>query len=570
LQGFLAARGLKTPLNGAFCRRTITAVQTFLRDSVDSKVAVDGICGPQTERVLESARGEIQRKRPPRSGGTRLVMHTSSRKKSDFYTFEAEAMRLEREYRQAFPNDDVRRVYVRDGKQIADAINKCDPGSIVSWDVLSHSNAGGIHISADLAQPQAASAERQRRHVEYRSGSRRPQSAKDAMFMEEDMRGMYSSQPTMKLVADYFNQLPTEHAAFVDAINFDRFAAECYVELHGCRTVNDAALEADLFIAHLSARLPCDALVVGHTRGSFPQGGRGYRHGEVGVYRAGAELLRTKRETLRLPNASTPGQDDRKLRTTPVPRRRRRTTDTGSRDFKTDWPQDPPNHNPPDPPRTCPPDYPPPNPPNPPRGDDPNYPPPNPPNPPRGDDPNYPPPNPPNPPRGGDPNYPPPNPPNPPRGGDPNYPPPNPPSPPRTPRYPRPNPPSPPRQTTPRYPRPNPPNPPRGNDRNPNDPQQPRQPRGADVPWGAILNGAAVVGGLVLEHKRQKNRDRDRRGSNPRVPNNPNPRNPRIPSPRDNRIPTNPRDIGSTLIGGGDRGGKLSRSAANIFSFGRR
>jgi hypothetical protein len=89
-----------------------------------------------------------------------------------------------------------------------------------------------------------------------------------------------------------------------------------------------------------------------------------------------------------------------------------------------------------------------------------------------------------------------------------------------------------------------------------------RRPRG--------YSHARVVGGLVLEHKRQKNRDRDRRGSNPRVPNNPNPRNPRIPNPRDNRIPTNPRDIGSTLIGGGDRGGKLSRSAANLLGFGRR
>jgi len=354
LQGFLTARGHRLPLSGVFCRRTVTAAQTYLRECVDRTVVVDGVRGPHTNRALQSAEREIERRSPPESSrGTRLVMHTSSRKKSDFYTFQAEAMRLEGEYKRSFPNDTIKRVLVNSGKDIAKAINACEPGSIVSWDVLSHSNAGGIHISTDLAQPKASSAQRQRNHVKYRSNSRNPQSAKDALFMEEDMRGMYTSRETTELVADYFNQQTTQFSNTLDAIDFSRFSQECYVELHGCRTVNDDAQEADLFIGNLSARLPCDAIVVGHTRGSYPQGQRGYRHGEVGVFRGGVEVHRGAREPLKLPNASTPGQGDEGLGSTPV-----RRTSGGDRrqpgrerDFKSDWPRDTPPRR--TPPRTC-------------------------------------------------------------------------------------------------------------------------------------------------------------------------------------------------------------------------
>lgn len=548
LQGFLAARGHRTPLSGVFCRQTVRAAQTFLRDCVDRTIAVDGICGPHTTRTLQSVEGEIRRRRPPRSGtGVRLVMHTISRKKSDYYTFEAEAMRLETEYKRNFPGDVVRRVLVRDGKQIAAEINACDPGSIVSWDVLSHANAGGIHISTDLATPKAASAERQRRHVEYRVNSSRPQSAKDAMFMEEDMRGMYTSRGTLQLVADYFNQEPTSHAGTLEEIECDRFSSDCYVELHGCRTVNDAAAETDMFVAMLSERLPYDAVVVGHTGSSSPRGQQGYRHGEVGVYRGGCEVHRGRRESLRLPNASTPGHDDERFGSLPTTRSTQRSD--GSRNFKTDWPPSgsPPRRCPPrrDPPRTC-------DPPRtyPPGGGDPpsTYPP--------GGN-GYPPPGgggyPPgscDPPGSG--TYPPPR--DPPRGCDPprtnpprQYPPP--PRPPRNP--PRTNPPrqDPPRGQDPQVPRDRDRDP---NDRNPRNPQQPS----SQVPWGAILTGAAVVGGLALQHRRERDRDRDR-GSNGRQPSAPN--NSRGQSPRDAA-----RSLGSL-----DRGNPLS-SAVRGFGFGRR
>lgn len=475
LQGFLKARGHYNPLTGTFCRQTVVAAQTYLRGAVDAGIAVDGICGPHTARTLESVKGEIQRRSPPRSGtGVRLVMHTTSRKKSDFYTFEAEAMRLEREYRKEFPNDVVRRVLVSNGKQIAKVINACQEGTIVSWDVLSHSNAGGIHISEDLAQPKSASADRQRRHLQHRSGGRNAQSAKDAEFMEEDMRGMYTSRATTKLVADYFNQQPTAVVSTLEEIKYDRFSSDCYVELHGCRTVNDDAFSADLFIAVLSALLPSDSTTVGHTGGSFPKGSRGYRHGEVGVFRGGQEMHRCRRESLKLPNASTPGQDDETFPETPRQGSRscrtRTTTTEGRRDFKTDWPTSR------CPPRTGT---------NPPPGDNVWPPPPG-----TGTNP---------PPR--DDTWPP----TPGTGTNP---------PPRD-------------DTTPPTPRTGT-NPPPRDDRNPRTPQtgsNPRDdrdrrrgdPQGSDVPWAAILTGAAVVGGIALERKNRRDRERDRdRGGNDR------------------------------------------------------
>lgn len=426
-------------------------------------------------------------------------MHTSSRKKSDFYTFEAEAMRIEAEYKRAFPQDTVRRVLVSSGKDIARAINACEPGSIVSWDVLSHSNAGGIHISTDLARPQAASAERQRRHVEYRTGSRNPQSAKDAQFMEEDMRGMYTSAATTRLVADYFNQQPTGFANTLDELSYDRFSSECYVELHGCRTVNDDATLADLFIGNLSARLPCDATVVGHTGGSYPKGGRGYRHGVVGVFRAGRELHRGRRESLKLPNASTPGQDDEHFDPSTVSRSgsNGRTSSTGERrDFKTDWPRTgtpggyPPRDNYEPPPRT---------------GTPGTYPPPR-------DD--Y------DPPRNtGTPgSYPPPRDDNNPNSGTPGS------------------------------------NPPRDDNQNPRGGSQ-----GSEVPWGAILTGAAVVGGIALKAKRDRDRRRDSRDSRDE--------NPRGSSSGRNTGRSNPGGM-DRLLGSIDRGnpvGSITRSLGGAF-----
>jgi hypothetical protein len=322
LQGFLNSRGFSAGcIDGIVGPRTTRALQEFVREKVDSCVEVDGMWGPQTQRAFEAIQGMISDQPTGAQNRIRLVMHTSSRRRSDFYTFEAEAMRIEGDYKRHYPGDQVRRVLVRCGRDIVDTINSCPHGSILSWDILSHSNFGGIHISTDLQQPRRADPTRQARHVQLRRRSARPQDEKDAMFMEEEMRGFYTSRDVARTVADYYNQDIADGTGYLDEVRFDRFADECYVELHGCRTIDrQAPLQYfdDLFIVRLSDEIPGDNTCVGHSGPSYPRGNDGYRHGDVVVFQGGDEVYAGSRDRLRLPNSSTPG--DQLARCTP-PRR---------------------------------------------------------------------------------------------------------------------------------------------------------------------------------------------------------------------------------------------------------
>ena len=316
LQSFLSARGYTLGrIDGIAGPRTTRALQSFLREKIDATVQVDGVWGPQTARAFaDSIAGMLGVAEEPSQGRVRLVMHTSARKRSDFYTFEREAMRLATDYQRHFPGDQVRRLLVRSGREIVQAINACRPGSILSWDVLSHTNFGGIHISNDLAAPRRASSQRQQRHLHHRGRGPNRQTAKDAMFMEEELRGLYTSPDVARTVADYFNQDVAHGVAYLREIQFDRFADECYVELHGCRTADRSTpLDRyfDAFIVRVSEDLPCDATMIGHVNQSSPRGNDGYRHGKVAVYQGGREVLTGRREELKFPNSSTPGDGPR-------------------------------------------------------------------------------------------------------------------------------------------------------------------------------------------------------------------------------------------------------------------
>ena len=313
LQAFLSARGYPLGrIDGLAGQRTTRALQAFLRDRVDRFIKVDGIWGPQTAEAYAKSVGRIQDDpRAASANRVRLVMHTSARVRSDYYTFEREAMRLAKDYQRHYPYDQVRRLLVRSGREIVQTINACAPGSIVSWDVVSHSNFGGIHISKDLAQPMRSDPRRQQQHLLYRRGGPNPQSDKDAMFMEEELQGLYTSPDVARRVADYYNQNITAGTAYLREVQFDRFASECYVELHGCRTADKgppADRHFDVFIVKLSDDVPCDATVVGHTGSSSPRGDHGYRHGKVQVFRGGSVAFTGRREELKFPNASTPGE----------------------------------------------------------------------------------------------------------------------------------------------------------------------------------------------------------------------------------------------------------------------
>ena len=131
--------------------------------------------------------------------------------------------------------------------------------------------------------PSARRPRRQERHLEFRSHGPNRQSAKDAMFMEEELRGLYTSPDVARTVADYFNQDIAHGVSYLREIQFDRFADECYVELHGCRTADRTTpLDRyfDAFIVRVSEDLPCDATLIGHVDQSSPRGNDGYRHGK--------------------------------------------------------------------------------------------------------------------------------------------------------------------------------------------------------------------------------------------------------------------------------------------------
>jgi hypothetical protein len=311
LQSFLNSRGFQAGrIDGIVGTRTTRALQEYLRDKVDQAIKVDGIWGPQTARIFEASLGRTLGGGRERTERVRLVIHTSSRKRSDYFTFEAEAMRLVGDYQRHYRNDRIRRVLVHSGQELVHTINGCAINSIVSLDIVSHSNFGGIHISTQLTSPRRADARRQEAHLRLRSNGRNPQSAKDAMFMEEELRGLYTDDFVARKVADYFNQDVVGGTAYLDDVYFDRFADECYVELHGCRTADRSMpldYNDDAFIVRLSDELPCDAFVIGHTGSSYPRGSDGYRHGEVSVLRGGREVFTGPRERLELPNASTPG-----------------------------------------------------------------------------------------------------------------------------------------------------------------------------------------------------------------------------------------------------------------------
>lgn len=81
----------------------------------------------------------------------RLIIHTDSRKKPDVNTFAA-AKTLVSDYRQNYSKqgDTIKMVFVKTGRDIVNEINQIGVGKLISLDIVSHGNQGGIHISRNL------------------------------------------------------------------------------------------------------------------------------------------------------------------------------------------------------------------------------------------------------------------------------------------------------------------------------------------------------------------------------------------------------------------------------------
>jgi hypothetical protein len=85
---------------------------------------------------------------------TRLILYSDSMKPSDVNAFKNAAITLSKVYKAKYPLDTVKMEFVRSGKEIVEQINKAGVGKLVSLDITSHGNQGGIHIARKLKTPE--------------------------------------------------------------------------------------------------------------------------------------------------------------------------------------------------------------------------------------------------------------------------------------------------------------------------------------------------------------------------------------------------------------------------------
>ncbi|MCP4430456.1 MAG: hypothetical protein GY806_05710 [Gammaproteobacteria bacterium] len=250
----------------------------------------------------------------------RLIVHTDSRKQSDINTFRNAAITLSKSYKSKYPSqiNSVKVIFVKNGKEIVSAINAVGRGNLVSLDIVSHGNQGGIHISRNLNPPVKAGFLKQNAHYQIRKNSDNPQTMKDAKYMEESMHGLYADKISRLGVSYYYNQT-YDNSPFIstlDDINFDVFAVNAVVEFHGCRTAEIIPVLntwlKDNFAARFSSKLGNKGTVIGHITNTAPDKNpngnvNDYRYGKVRTYKNG-ELVKDgiERWKYKLPNSSTP------------------------------------------------------------------------------------------------------------------------------------------------------------------------------------------------------------------------------------------------------------------------
>lgn len=254
------------------------------------------------------------------NGQVRLIIYTDSRKKPDINTFKAAANTLAQCYKQLYAKqgDVTKVVFVKTGIEITNEINKINFGKLITLDIVSHGNQGGIHISRDLLKPIESGFIQKMAHVFIRRHSNKPQSDVDAKYIEESMHGLYSDYLSKVGVSYYYNQTfdKSPNIAYLKTINFKVFAKDAVVEFHGCRTgeivpVLNTYIK-DNFAKNFSDFLGSKGVVIGHITNSAPDKNpnkkvNDYRYGKVRVYKNGNLIKDTvERYGLKFPNSSTP------------------------------------------------------------------------------------------------------------------------------------------------------------------------------------------------------------------------------------------------------------------------
>jgi len=243
---------------------------------------------------------------------TRLVIYTDSLAQSHVHTFKAAALRLKNDYQRINGKTDF--IFARSGKDIVEVINRQRNNSIISLDIVSHGNQGGIHIARKLTPPIESGFIQKRAHTVIRGQTDKPQNEEEASMIEESMHGLYTNWITRKGVSYYYNQSinnSTDTRNLSD-INYEKFAENAFVEFHGCRTAEIIPIMnsyfKDNFAKEFSDNLKNKAIVVGHITNSNPNGNASdYRHGKIRAYRGG-NLIHdgVERRNLKFHNSSTP------------------------------------------------------------------------------------------------------------------------------------------------------------------------------------------------------------------------------------------------------------------------
>jgi hypothetical protein len=249
---------------------------------------------------------------------TRLILNSDSIKVADVHTFRNAAITILKDYKAKYPLDTVKIAFVHSGKDIVNQINSTGIGKLISLDIISHGNQGGIHIARKLKQPEKSGILQRNMHVLLRRHSDKPQTEADAEFMEESMHGLYSGYFSKLGVAYYYNQTyeRSTDIAFLQDIEFSRFSDKSVVEFHGCRTAEIIpALNSwikDNFAEDFSEQLGNKGIVIGHVTNSTPNKNpngnpNDYRYGKVRVYKNG-KLIKdnVERQRLTFENSSTP------------------------------------------------------------------------------------------------------------------------------------------------------------------------------------------------------------------------------------------------------------------------
>jgi hypothetical protein len=167
--------------------------------------------------------------------------------------------------------------------------------SIISFDVFSHSNPVGIHISKKLDPPVKHpwwNVWKPTMHTWIRGYPE-----EEGEEMEESYHGLYTDWASARMgVGWYFNQLPGEGIAYLDEINFEKFSKDAKVEFHGCKTALKVTLKGIPIVVHNFAKTfslylwwagKVDATVTGHVWLSGPPKNGSYRWGPRRIYQGG-------------------------------------------------------------------------------------------------------------------------------------------------------------------------------------------------------------------------------------------------------------------------------------------